>query len=206
MVNIVNSKKSLPTLEEEFYQISPEIIGSFPKYRLPLALFRYNETVGQLQVYSEREQRLSNEQVEEIQELCKTGELFVSRQDYPIYSKHIIKQLDLILLDKNLKPAEIAYICAQALQMRLNNYLEQPVKAMSEMLLKDILVFTEYLQGDLGRLKFFFPQIDRKDSLVSHSFNTLIIGLWLFLNLKKRNPYARKWTEWLWPCCCMMWE
>lgn len=172
-------------IAEEFYQISGEMINSFPKYRLPLALFRYHEDVAQLQPYTAREQRLSNEQIEEIQELCKEGLLFVSRDDYPIYSQHIIKQLDLILVDKHLKPLEIGHICVRALSARLQAYLEQPVKIVGDQLIENTMVVTEYLQNDPVQIKAFLPHLSREHSLISHSLNTFIIGLWLLITTNK---------------------
>lgn len=172
-------------IAEEFYQISGEMINSFPKYRLPLALFRYHEDVAQLQPYTAREQRLSNEQIEEIQELCKEGLLFVSRDDYPIYSRHIINQLDLILVDQQLKPSEIAYICTLALTTRLQAYLEQPVKIVGDQLMENVLVVTEYLQNDPVQIKAFLAHINREHSLLAHSLNTFIIGLWLLISTSK---------------------
>ena len=150
------AKKEAPLLvAEEYYQISQEMLDSFPKYRLPLPVFRYCDNVAQLQLFIAREQRMTNEQVEEVHALAKEGDLFVSREDYPIYSKHIIKQLDLILSDRNLKESEIAYICVEALNTRLKEYIEQPVKIVADKLYADTLVLTEYLIADPYRIKSF---------------------------------------------------
>lgn len=176
-------KKEAPLMvAEEYYQISQEMLNSFPKYRLPLPVFRYKEEVAQLQPFIAREQRMTNEQVEEVHNLAKTGDLFVSRADYPIYSKHIIKQLDLILSDSNLKEGEIAYICVKALTMRLQEYLEQPIKIVGERLMADTLVFTEYLFHDPFRIKAFLNRLERVHTLPTHSVNTMIVGMWLYLH------------------------
>ncbi len=95
-------------ITEQYYQISAEVLNSFSKYRLPIALYVFKENIGVLQPYSKREQRLTNEQVDEVQTLCKEGLLFVSRSDFPIYSEHILKQLDLILQDSHLRDKEVA--------------------------------------------------------------------------------------------------
>ena len=187
------NQKTIPLpIEEEYYQISQEIISSFPKYRLPLPLFRYKSDVAQLQPFIARDQRLTNEQVEEVQTLCAQGELFVSRADYPIYSKHIIKQLDLVLIDHNLKPAEISYICVQALNMRLQNYLDQPVKIVADHLIEDVKVFTEYIKNDVHRIKSFMNRLVREHSLVTHSVNTLIVGTWIYLHSTKQEDLNPK--------------
>lgn len=173
-------KKAAPErISEEYYQISPEILTSFPKFRLPLPLFRYREEVGQLLPIVQKGERISTEQQEHIRELCEEGDLFVSRADYPIYSKHICKQLDLILVDKNLKDAEIASICIQALSMRMGDFIEQPVKPVFELLYRDLMTFGEYIWIDKYRLKTFMRRINRKHTLINHSINSLFIGLWL---------------------------
>lgn len=89
-------------INEEYYQISSEILSSFPKYRPPVDLFSFREDIMVLAPYCKKETRLTNEQVEELAALCAEGNLFVSRSDHHIYSRHIVKQLDLVLQDKNL--------------------------------------------------------------------------------------------------------
>ncbi|MDL2290839.1 HD domain-containing protein [Desulfovibrio sp. OttesenSCG-928-F20] len=171
------------SISEEYYQISADILDSFPKYRLPLDLFVFNEDAVQLLTYSKKGQRLSNEQVEEIHVLCASGDLFVSRADHPVYSQHIVKQLDLVLVDQNLKEAEVADICIRALDMRLSDFYEQPVRPPFEALFTDVMVVTEYLWNDLHRLRLFMRRLYRGDyNLARHSINTFAVGLWLLVN------------------------
>ena len=101
-----NKKLSTENLNEEFYQITPEIVESFPRFRLPLNLYIFKENVAQLEPYYRAEQRLTKEKREELFELSEEGLIFVARADHHIYAKHISKQLDLVLVDKNLKPHE----------------------------------------------------------------------------------------------------
>lgn len=171
------------SISEEYYQISSAILESFPKYRLPLDLFVFNEDAVQLLTYSKKGQRLSNEQVDEIHGLCANGDLFVSRTDHPIYSQHIVKQLDLVLVDQNLKEAEVADICIRALELRLNDFFDQPVRPPFEALFTDAMVVTEYLWNDLHRLRLLMRRLYRGDfNLPRHSINTFSVGLWLLTN------------------------
>lgn len=177
---------------EEYYQINQAILESFPKYRPPLDLFVFKEEIATLQTFSRKGDRLSNEQVEAMHLLCAEGDLFVSRADHSIYSKHIIKQLDLILLDKNLKETEICDICVRALEERLTAFFDQPVRAPFDALYSDLLVVTEYLWADIHRLKLFMRRLHRGEhSLVKHSINVLFVGLWL-LAVPKANDLQRK--------------
>lgn len=177
---------------EEYYQINQAILDSFPKYRPPLDLFIFLEDIATLQTFSRKGDRLSNEQVEQMHLLCSEGDLFVSRADHHIYSKHIIKQLDLVLLDKNLKESEICDICILALEERLGAFFDQPVRAPFDTLLSDVMVLTEYLWSDLHRLKLFMRRLHMGEhSLVRHSINVMIVGLWL-LALPQTKELQRK--------------
>jgi hypothetical protein len=170
-------------ISEEYYQISHAILSSFPKYRPPLDLFRLKEETGQLLPFISKGQRLSNEQVEEVQVLCDQGDLFVSRADHPIYSQHIVKQLDLVLVDRNLKPGEVADICLQALGIKLADFIDQPVKPVFELLYTDVQVMSEYIWQDKHNLKLFMRRLHTGDySLISQSLNTMVLGWWLLFS------------------------
>lgn len=167
-------------ISEEYYQISEAILSSFPKYRPPLDLFRLKEEVGQLQLFIKKETRITNEQIETIFALCKEGNLFVSRADFPIYSKHIVKQLDLVLVDSNLKEGEVADITLRGLGMKLADFFDQPVKPVFEGLREDIQVVTEYIWQDRHRLRLYIRRLFTDDhTLINQSLNTFIIGMWL---------------------------
>lgn len=178
-------------INEEYYQISPEILASFSKYRPPVDLYRFREDILSLAPYSRKGQRLTNEQVEEVQQLCAQDALFVSRSDHPIYSEHIVKQLDLVLQDANLKEAEIADICTRAIVMRFNEFAAQPVKPVFEVLYKDLMVLTEWLWQDKHRVKAFMRRLIIDTSLAAHAFNTMAVGLWLWMSVSP-DDYRRR--------------
>ena len=172
-------KAAVPdNISEEYYQISEEILSSFSKYRPPVDLFRFREDIAQLYPLYRKGQRLTNEQVEEVQALCREGSLFVSRSDHPIYVEHIAKQADLVLVDANLKESEAADILLRALGMRLTAFYEQPVLACFEPLYKDVMVLTEYLAQDRFRARLFMRRLFTEDAaLVPHSLNVLAVGV-----------------------------
>lgn len=177
-------------IQEEYYQISPEILGSFPRYRPPVDLFVFREDIAVLAPYSRKGTRLANEQVEEAASLCEQGNLFVSRSDHPIYSRHIVRQLDLVLQDHNLKEAEIANICVHALLLRYAEFYAQPVKAVFEPLHRDVLVFTEYLAQDPKRINAFMRRLFHRHNPAKHAVNSMIVGLWLWL--QNAGDFQRK--------------
>ncbi|GHV52164.1 HD family phosphohydrolase [Deltaproteobacteria bacterium] len=167
-------------ISEEYYQISEAILASFPKYRPPLDLFRLKEDVVQLQLFIKKDTRITSEQIDEIFALCKEGNLFVSRADFPVYSKHIVKQLDLVLVDTNLKEGEVADITLNALGIKLAEFFDQPVKPFFDALEEDVQVVTEYLWQDKHRIRLYLRRLATGDhSLVSQSLNTFCIGMWL---------------------------
>ncbi|MDR1659115.1 MAG: HD domain-containing protein [Desulfovibrio sp.] len=177
-------------INDEFYQISSEILNSFPKYRPPVDLFCLREDIAVLAPYCRKESRLTNEQVEEVARICEKGNLFVSRMDHRIYSRHIIRQLDLVLQDQNLKEGEIADICIRALNMRYTEFCEQPVKAVFDPLYRDILVTTEYIFTDRHRVNAFVRRLFRKHDQARHAVNCMSLGLWLWL--QNVAEYRRK--------------
>lgn len=169
------------SLNEEYYQINLDIRNSFSKYRPPLNIFMFHEEVARIEPYYKVGDRLTNEQVEELEQLVTEGLAFVSRSDHPIYVKHISHQLDLVLVDKNLKPSEIADVFLHALTMRMEHFLEQPVKAVYERFLEDLLVLVEYLSEDPFRIKGLIKRLHKKHTLANHSVNCGLMGLALFL-------------------------
>ncbi|WP_457571208.1 HD-GYP domain-containing protein [Desulfovulcanus sp.] len=182
-----NKNLSVENLEEEFYQISPEILSSFPKFRLPLNLYIFKEEIAQLELYYRAGERLAKEKHEEILELSENGYIFVARSDHHIYAKHICKQLDLVLVDKNLKPNELIEIFKLALTKRINNFYDQPVKPTFEKLVSDISVLIEYLWEDQYRLKGLTKNLFDSYSLPNMAYNTGIIGIALFFDVQGKN-------------------
>jgi len=179
-------------IDEEYYQISEEILSSFPKFRPPVDLFRFNEEALTLVPIIRKGQRLTNEQVEEVHALCLAENLFVARSDHPIYSEHMVKQLDLVLQDSNLKESELADICMRALIMRYEAFAEQPVRPVFDPLYKDIMVFTEILWLDKHRIKLFMRRLSHDYSLGNHAFNSLIVGTWLLLRVMEGGELRRR--------------
>ena len=191
MAEQVRKAREIPqNINEEYYQISSEILSSFPKYRPPVDLFTFREEIMVLSTYYKKETRLTNEQVEELAEMCAQGNIFVSRSDHHIYSRHIVKQLDLVLQDKNLKEAEIVDICIRGLFIRYTEFINQPIRTLLEPLYRDVMVITEYLWADRHRINTFMRRLFRKHQLARHSINTMSVGLWLWMQTS--GEYRRK--------------
>ena len=176
---------------EEFYQISPEILSSLNLTKPPLDLHYFNEKIGKLRPYVKAKQRLSKEQQEEILELSKSGKIFVSRKDKPIYIKHIGKQLDLILQDKHLKESEAADAIDYAMKFRVKNLYEQPIKHHLEKLLEDVKVMVEYLLNDPLRIRSCVRRLSKSNDLITHSVNSMYIGTGIYLDIQSKEILKR---------------
>lgn len=168
-------------LNEEYYQITLDILSKFPKFHPPLSLYEFREDVSVLIPFYSPGQRLDKEKQEMLEESCKQGHIFVSRTDHPIYAKHISEQLDLVLLDKNLNEREILEIFAYALPKRINEFFDQPVVVVWEKLHNDLMVLVEYLTQDPFRSRGLFKNLLKNFDLGQHEFNVGIVGLTLYI-------------------------
>ena len=171
-------------LNEEYYQISPDILQSFNKFRPPLDIFMFKEDIARITTFYKVGGRLTKEQIEQLAGLVKEGLIFVSRKDHPVYVKHISYQLDLVLIDRNLKESEIADIFLEALTMRISEFLDQPVAAVMEKLWDDLMVLTEYLWNDPFRIKALAKRLHKEHTLGQHSVNCGILALNIFIRMK----------------------
>ncbi len=185
---------SAGALHEEYYQISQEILASLPRFRPPLDLYCFKEEISELQPYFYAGRRLSKEMQEELGELCRQGKIFVSRSDHPVYIKHISAQLDLVLVDTNLREVEIVKIFRQALTRRIHEFFEQPVKPVLDKLGNDVMVLTEYLSKDPFRIRSLFRNLHTEPSLAGNAYNTGVIGLSLYLG-EQESDFKRRFLD-----------
>ncbi len=169
-------------LEEEYYQINPDILQSFSKFRPPLNIYRFLEPVSRITPYYKVGERLSKEQTLELAELVAQGVIFVSREDHSIYVKHISHQLDLVLLDKHLTESETADIFQIGLTRRMEAFFDQPVRLVYEKVHEDALVLTEYVWEDFHRAKALGRRLHPNHTLANHAVNCALLGLHLFLD------------------------
>jgi len=188
--------KEMEDLEEEYYQISPDILLSFNKFRPPLNIYRLKEDVVRLVPFYKVGERLSKERGEELENLVQQGLIFVSRADHAVYVKHISYQLDLVLMDRHLTESETADIFQAALTRRMDEFIEQPVKAVADKLMADVMVATEYIWQDINRAKALSRRVHKKHTLANHSVNCGLVGMQLFLQSSPddilKNPKGRQ--------------
>jgi len=176
------------SFSEMYFQISPQILECFPKHRPPLNLYVFKEAIGDLEPYFYVGNRLDKHRQQELAELCQSGLIFVARSDHPIYAEHISEQLDLILMDTNLKESEIAEILSLGLVKHIGGFFEQPVKPALDILHSDLLVLTEYLSLDPYRRKALIRRLNPNDTLAGISHTTLVIGLSTYLQAHGNRP------------------
>lgn len=175
------------SLNEEYYQVSPEILDCFPKFRLPLNLYQYSEKIAQLAPFYTAETRLHQEQQREMLQLSRAGHLFVSRADHKIYARHISRQLDMVLMDNKLTAEEIVYIFRYALTDKINGFYDQPVKPALDKLKSDVLVLTQYLTEDLSRINGLLGYLHNEYSHVNLAYNAGITGLAVYIDIQGKD-------------------
>ncbi len=188
---MASPKNNAANISEKYYQISSEIYTSFPKYRPPVDLYIFNESIATVYPFAKKGQRLNNAQIEKALELVTDGLLFVPRSDISVLAEHLIEQLDLVLLDTGFKTSETARIIISALAVRYNALFVQPVVPIYEKLYSDFMVFSQYIFEDKHRLRSFLPQLFTEDyNSGHHAVNSLILGAWIFTNTQE--GYNRK--------------
>lgn len=169
------------TLTEEFYQVTPEILDNFPKFRPPLNIYFFNEKVNDVQLYVKKGERLDQNRQEELHRLCENGNIFFARSDYPIYSDFISKQLDLILQTSSLSEGEIADILWKGVPYNLEKIYTQPVKLVFENILPNLYVVCQYLLNDPYRIVGLIRRINPSNDLWGQATNVLFLGLGVYL-------------------------
>lgn len=176
----MTEQKTEGDLAEVYLQISPNILESFPKFRPPVALYYFDEGVAQVKKYHDADARLATEKQSQVADFANDGVLFLLRDDYRIYAKHLSKKLGLVLTEDDLSPQEVAEIFFIALRDRMELFLEQPTEDPLKGLIKDISILVEYLWVDPGRVEFLTRSLHEEYSLAGHSVNTMFVGLALF--------------------------
>lgn len=174
----------LKKFEEEYYQISPAILSSFSKFRLPLNLYLFKEESNTLVPYYYADNRLSAEKQAELSELSDQGLIFVARSEHHIYAKHISKQLDLVLVDTQLTPGEAALVFRNALTEDVAAFFEQPVKPALNKLQESVSILIQYLLEDQYRIKSFYPRLHTEYSLENSGFNSGILATAIYMNMQ----------------------
>lgn len=167
-------------LAEVYLQISPNILESFPKFRPPVDLYHYDEAVAQVKKLHKAEARLATDKQELVAGYARDGLLFLLRDDYRIYARHLSHKLGVVLVEDDLKAAEVAEIFFLAFRDRMEVFLEQPKEGPLKALGKDIAILAEYLWTDPCRVEFLTKTLYKEYSLAVHSVNTMFIGLALF--------------------------
>ena len=113
------------SLSETYLQISPNILESFPKFRPPVDLYVFDMDTAQTKKYHKAEERLAKERQEEVSRFAVDSLLFLLRDDYRIYAKHLSKKLGLILTEDDFTPQEVAEIFFIAFRDRVEEFLGQ---------------------------------------------------------------------------------
>ncbi len=173
------------SLSETYLQISSNILESFPKFRPPVDMYVFDLDTAQTKKYHKAEDSLSKDRQAEVAGFADDGRLFLLRDDYRIYAKHLSKNLGLILTEDDFTPQEVSEIFYIAFRERVDEFLANPTEAPYKELAKDVSILAEYIWTDPGRVEYLTASIHKEYSLGTHSVNTLFVGLALFTIVTK---------------------
>ncbi len=63
-------------LSQVYLQISPNILESFPKFRPPVALYKFDENIAQVKLFHKAEERLGKDKQAEVADYAQDSLLF----------------------------------------------------------------------------------------------------------------------------------
>ncbi|QJB58453.1 HD domain-containing phosphohydrolase [Pseudodesulfovibrio sp. zrk46] len=171
---------STDIMGEVYLQISPNILESFPKFHPPVDLYHFDTSLAQVKKLHKAEVRMGKEKRAQIVDMADNGKLFLLRDDYRVYARHLSKKLGLLLVEEDFKPQEVAEIFFLAFRDRMEVFLEQPTEVSLKGMLKDLSILCEYLWADPGRVEFLTRSLNKEYGLAVHAVNTMFIGLALY--------------------------
>ncbi|NDV18430.1 HD domain-containing protein [Pseudodesulfovibrio sp. JC047] len=178
----MNDISAQDSLKEVYLQISPNILESFPKFRPPVDVYVFDDAVAQVKKYHKAGERLGTSGQQEISQLAALGRVFLLRDDYQEYAKHLSKRLGLLLVEEGLTDTEVAETFFLAFRDRMDQFFAQPQRREFDLLVKDISILAEYIWIDPDRVRFLTRTLDKEYSLAVHSTNTMFIGLALHVH------------------------
>lgn len=170
-------------LSETYLQISPNILEIFPRFRPPVDLYLHDEAVGRVGLFHRAGKRLGTEAQARVGQLAGEGRLFLLREDYLVYARHLSRKLGLVLVEDGLNPREVAEIFFLALRDTVAGFLDQPRREELDRLRDNIAILAEYLWADPCRVEFLTRTLHKEHDPAVHAVNTLFIGLGLFVML-----------------------
>jgi HD-GYP domain-containing protein (c-di-GMP phosphodiesterase class II) len=184
-----NNHRSEPTggSVEEFLQISPNILATFPA-RTPVALYEENPELNRTVKVFDAETLLSRLKKERVTELCDAGNLFLARKEYTVFARHLSRNLGALLTEHDLDESEAAAIFFMGIWDKYQEFLDNPARMEYEALEQDMAVFCEYLWADPARWLHFFHALSRENSLADHGASSLFVGMALYLQMTKTPP------------------
>ncbi|MDK2957405.1 MAG: hypothetical protein PWQ57_2903 [Desulfovibrionales bacterium] len=168
-------------VNEEYYQISPEILDCFPKYVFPIDLYRLKEDIASLVPVYKTGVRVDSGFRAMVYQRCREGLIFVSRMQHGIYTKFISQQPDMVLLDKNLLPTEIAAILMVSLRQALEEFYDQMVGPRLNDLRKVVGILVEYVIQKPERMDAFICTVHELSTIENKSVNVCFAAMALYM-------------------------
>lgn len=174
-------------LAEDYLQISPNILESFPRDRAPVNLYILDEGIGNVRPLYRKGAAISDQRYARIRDYSRNERLFLFRQDYKEYAQHLSQKLGLVLVEPELNDQEVGEIFFLALHYRLTDFFDQPMQSHLSDLKRDLSILSEFIWIDPSRTDFLVRSLDKHNDLATHAVNSTFIGLGLYtMHYKKK--------------------
>ncbi|MDK2956338.1 MAG: hypothetical protein PWQ57_1834 [Desulfovibrionales bacterium] len=172
---------------EEFLQISPNILATFPA-RTPVSLYEEDPELNRTVKIFNAETLLSRAKKQRVTELCDAGNLFLARNEYTVFARHLSRNLGALLTEHDLDESDAAGVFFMGVRDKYQEFLENPARTGYEALEQDMAVFCEYLWADPARWMHFFHALSRENGLADHGASSLFVGMAVYLQMTKTPP------------------
>lgn len=177
-----SSKPSHEIGSEEYLQISSNILSTFGS-KLPVSLHYYEEEMGRVAPLFAKGTRLSDKKLEQVDNYCREGNLFISKTEYMRLAGHISKNLGALLTEHYLDEADAAKIFYEGVLEKVRIFYQNPVGETLEEVKKVLAIYSEYVWIDPNRWEHFFNTLRRENDISCHVVNTLFVGTAIYLKL-----------------------
>jgi HD-GYP domain-containing protein (c-di-GMP phosphodiesterase class II) len=98
-----------------------------------------------------------------------------------VYTKYISRQPDMVLLDKNLLPREIAEILMVSLRKAMDDFYDQMVNSRLDELKKIMNILVEYVIQDPKRMEAFICTAHKQNTMGNKPVNVAFVALSLYV-------------------------
>lgn len=130
---------------EDYNQIDPGVLDTFPPARFPVDLYQFKEQAGMLTRIYLAGDEVSNSLRTRFRQLSEEGSLFFTRKQIEQYSASVAGDIDAALADPNLTWEEKSNIFIGELKQRQDDFFAQPMPDELARLTRTLEALCQYI-------------------------------------------------------------